>query len=469
MGRADVMAAAYLQARRHTHTPAEGDVSRGTSHVSESSERGAKDVHTCTQGHGRPKITRARPAITSVKRPIRTSSASSILTVSLRSPLPLIPLDSFPDDIMSAGPRPAAGGLGGHKGAAVVQEVRPPSSCHSRTRSKALVMGIALLAFLALSHLGIARSTPTVRHNDGVDAFGGKTLSPSNVTVVRGIFKQDDPSFNETGYDSLKDSFGLVDQSEGRWKNFTEWVGPDPADRRYITKLNREADEHTTYKVIYIARHGQGYHNVAESLYGTPAWNCYWSLLGTDGNITWGPDPLLTPLGEEQATANNVAWKEQIKAGVPLPQILYSSPMRRSASTLQITWKDILLNKGFKPIIKESYREVIGLHTCDERSNKTVLAETYRELGVYNLTPAGWDFEPAFNEHDLLWDAVYQETAPQQTLRLRLILNELFATDPRTFISITAHSGVIAAFFRAIGHRTFSVQTGGMVPVVVCS
>lgn len=34
-------------------------------------------------------------------------------------------------------------------------------------------------------------------------------------------------------------------------------------------------------------------------------------------------------------------------------------------------------------------------------------------------------------------------------------------------MSITAHSGVINAFFLAIGHRKFQVQTGGFVPVVV--
>lgn len=57
--------------------------------------------------------------------------------------------------------------------------------------------------------------------------------------------------------------------------------------RRKITELNKKADKHTTYKVVYIARHGEGYHNVAESFYGSPAWNCYWSLLSTDGNMTW--------------------------------------------------------------------------------------------------------------------------------------------------------------------------------------
>ena len=35
----------------------------------------------------------------------------------------------------------------------------------------------------------------------------------------------------------------------------------------YITQLNKDADEYTTYKVIYIARHGEGYHNQVSVLY----------------------------------------------------------------------------------------------------------------------------------------------------------------------------------------------------------
>lgn len=31
----------------------------------------------------------------------------------------------------------------------------------------------------------------------------------------------------------------------------------------YITELNKNADEYTTDKVVYIARHGEGYHNRA--------------------------------------------------------------------------------------------------------------------------------------------------------------------------------------------------------------
>lgn len=35
----------------------------------------------------------------------------------------------------------------------------------------------------------------------------------------------------------------------------------------YITTLNRNADSDTTYKVIYIARHGEGYHNMVSLFY----------------------------------------------------------------------------------------------------------------------------------------------------------------------------------------------------------
>lgn len=86
---------------------------------------------------------------------------------------------------------------------------------------------------------------------------------------------QDSPDFNATGYDLLQDSFGLLDKSPSRWSTF----------RSAVARLNAEADEHTTYKVIYIARHGQGWHNVAEGKYGTPEWNRLWSRLEGDGKM----------------------------------------------------------------------------------------------------------------------------------------------------------------------------------------
>ncbi|BEJ15090.1 hypothetical protein CspHIS471_0408570 [Cutaneotrichosporon sp. HIS471] len=290
-----------------------------------------------------------------------------------------------------------------------------------------LAIALLLILYLPRSNLPYAlgvKSGCIYNPRNGTDPFRGKTLAPSNYTVVTGLFRQTEPDFDPEGH---------------------------------VADLNRHADASTTYKVIYIARHGEGYHNVAESHYGTPAWNCYWSLLNGDGNLTWGPDPILTPLGEGQAERANAGWKEQIKEGVPVPQVLYSSPFARAAATLHITWKDLLLKKGFVPVVMEQWRENIGLHTCDLRRSKAQIGEAFPHFA----------FEPSFTEHDPYWDATYIETEPQRAVRMRMALNELFARDARTFISITAHSGVINAFFNAIGHTPFQVQTGGFVPVVI--
>ena len=41
----------------------------------------------------------------------------------------------------------------------------------------------------------------------------------------------------------------------------------------YVWRLNRGSGRNVQYKVLYLGRHGEGYHNVAESYYGTPLWN----------------------------------------------------------------------------------------------------------------------------------------------------------------------------------------------------
>jgi len=48
-----------------------------------------------------------------------------------------------------------------------------------------------------------------------------------------------------------------------QWQQFAE----------VVNSLNANADLNTVYKVLFMGRHGEGYHNAAESYYGTPAWN----------------------------------------------------------------------------------------------------------------------------------------------------------------------------------------------------
>ena len=53
------------------------------------------------------------------------------------------------------------------------------------------------------------------------------------------------------------------DRSKTQWQRF----------EKYVNDLNSKAPDHISYKVLYLGRHGEGYHNVAERYYGTPEWD----------------------------------------------------------------------------------------------------------------------------------------------------------------------------------------------------
>lgn len=40
-----------------------------------------------------------------------------------------------------------------------------------------------------------------------------------------------------------------------------------------VQKLNEDSSQDVEYKVLFLGRHGEGWHNAAETYYGTPAWN----------------------------------------------------------------------------------------------------------------------------------------------------------------------------------------------------
>jgi len=68
---------------------------------------------------------------------------------------------------------------------------------------------------------------------------------------------------------------------------------------KYIRYLNEHADAKTQFKVLYLGRHGQGYHNVAEAKYGTAAWDVsqtspmlVLSKIGADMNSATGPSSM---------------------------------------------------------------------------------------------------------------------------------------------------------------------------------
>jgi broad specificity phosphatase PhoE len=99
----------------------------------------------------------------------------------------------------------------------------------------------------------------------------------------------------------------------------------------------------------------------------------------------------------------------------------------------------------------------MGQHTCDRRSTATEIAEEY----------PSYHFEDGFTDEDLLWDPKVRESNEDRNKRLRSLLDDIFATDESTYISLTAHSGAITSVLEVLGHRKFALATGAMIPVVV--
>ena len=263
-----------------------------------------------------------------------------------------------------------------------------------------------------------------------------------NYTTITGYFLQDEPSTNASTFDFMTTNFGLInrtytaDTTLHTHHNLTQWQ----RFKHQVTQLNREAPRGTEYKLLYMGRHGDGYHNDAQAYYGTPAWNCFYSELDGNSTVTWS-DAHLSPLGVTQALAVNEFWASEIKnQKIPTPQSYYTSPLTRCLQTANYTFNglDLPARHPFIPEVKEYFREGISGHTCDRRSN-----ETY----IHNLFPS-YRIEPGFTQDDELWVALHGETNTDQDVRSKMVLDSVFSTDDSTYISITSHSGEIGSILR---------------------
>ncbi|KAK5164794.1 putative phosphoglycerate mutase pmu1 [Saxophila tyrrhenica] len=289
--------------------------------------------------------------------------------------------------------------------------------------------------------------------------MGSAPQSKHSFEYVPGFFAQGGPESDGQMDDYMKHNFGLLErkyETDGSGdEGLTQWQ----RYAKYVRELNGASEAGTTYKVFYVGRHGEGYHNVAESKYGTKAWDDHWSKLDGDGELYW-VDAHLTSTGREQALANHDFLKRQFsEQKMPLPENYYSSPLYRCLQTAQLTYANISLpsEKPFSPLIMEMAREVMGEHTCDRRSSRSVIHDAFPDFPI----------EMGFSEEDELWQADHRETHAEHDLRTRKLLDDVFEADGEAFVSLTSHSGSIASLLRVSGHREFRVPTGGMMPVFV--
>ncbi|KZS97486.1 phosphoglycerate mutase-like protein [Sistotremastrum niveocremeum HHB9708] len=263
---------------------------------------------------------------------------------------------------------------------------------------------------------------------------------PVTYEIVPGIF-------SPSGLSEKLSVFGLLDESPDRWTRL----------REKLERLNEECGAGQEVKLIWLARHGEGYHNLAEKKYGPGIWNTQTARENGDDEITWGPDPLLTSLGEQQAASLNEAWKIALKDGMPSPEKWFCSPMRRTASTLEITFRG-LLPDGVKPLFIENIREHNGVHTCDKRLPKSILASAF----------PNFDFLEPMEEEDVLWDPDHRESEEELVARIAKGFEQVVEQSGTSrYISVTAHSGAIRAMLYVLGHPPVALPTGGVIPVVV--
>ncbi|GKZ18155.1 hypothetical protein AbraIFM66951_000328 [Aspergillus brasiliensis] len=286
-----------------------------------------------------------------------------------------------------------------------------------------------------------------------------------NYTTVTGYFLQDEESTDASTFDYTTTNFGLINRtypsdSKHKHKDLTQW------ERFYnqVIALNHDSPSNVAYKVLFLGRHGEGYHNAAEDYYGTPAWNCYWSLLDGNGTTTWR-DADLTPTGIHQAEIAHTFWQTQIQTQhIHTPDSYFVSPLTRALRTANITFTGLSYpahSASFTPLIKEFFRESISIHTCDNRRNASY---------IHDLFPT-WPFESGFAEYDELWNGVTGETNAAQDVRSKVALDSIFDDDNNDntglYVSVTSHSGEISSLLRVLGHRSFSLSTGAVIPVLV--
>ncbi|KAK4122255.1 phosphoglycerate mutase-like protein [Parathielavia appendiculata] len=282
-------------------------------------------------------------------------------------------------------------------------------------------------------------------------------------TAVTGFFEHDTqpgPPFLATTLPGL----GLIDrvyETDGKfdpqrqkaaWERFA----------RYLDHLNRPGSR-AVYKLLYAARHGQGYHNVMEAEIGTVLWESHWAKLVGNENMTWA-DARLTAVGIRQAEDMKAFWADAaVNLKLPLPYRHYASPLARCLETCERAFADLKLPCAagevppFEPRVKELLRERLGIHTCDRRHTRSWIRTNFPQFSL----------EPGFAEEDELWCLDVRETPEEHADRVEAFLDDVFSHDVVPIISVTAHCGTFEVLCHLIGHPTVKSAPGSIVPFLI--
>ena len=289
------------------------------------------------------------------------------------------------------------------------------------------------------------------------------TAQDLEFTAMPGYFKgytvQDTPDskINATAIDFL--------QFDDRFSNWQQLYQSIPNDT-----------ETHSYKLVILARHGQGYHNVAYDKYGEKAWYDYWSRLNGDQDGNWF-DAELTPLGKKQALETGNTYLTNMTDGLQrLPDKFFVSPLRRCLDTCIREWEPIFAkhkpaNSTVHVKVIEYLRETLGIDTSNERVvHSQALAEYQNHRYNTSDVTVHFDYPEDYSERDQLWQPNHLETNDEIDRRTKIGLREMFSSVNTTdkVISLTAHHDVIESILRNIKHPTIDdLETGKLVYTVI--
>lgn len=238
-----------------------------------------------------------------------------------------------------------------------------------------------------------------------------------------------------------------IDTSKTPWQRFES----------YVHGLNKSGPASVRYKIVFLTRHGIGYHNLMEAKVGTEAWDNHWSRLPGDGVLMW-EDARLTSQGTAQAKALGQIWLSA-SASIVVPQSLYSSPLARCLETCRLSLSPLFahLDRPFHPAVHELLRERLWDHYCDKRSTRSWIESHYPEFRI----------EERLSECDELWNSESIESIEEHSARKGKALSRIWEEDSAEVISLTIHSGAIAAILNVCGAEDFKVAEGTCFAVLI--
>ncbi|KAJ3542920.1 hypothetical protein NMY22_g3320 [Coprinellus aureogranulatus] len=257
--------------------------------------------------------------------------------------------------------------------------------------------------------------------------------------------------------------FGLIDDSPDRWTTLRARISElnsSPSTRKEGENelgAANEVEPRAECKLILLVRHGEGYHNVAEAKYGTEAWDDYWSKLEGDGELVWGPDPLLTPKGISQARHTREVWEDELQYGLQPPCKIFCSPHSRALKTCEIVFEGY--SENGRITVVENCREENGVHTCDKRRPRSFIEANYPQFHI----------EDSLTEEDELWGPDFRETKAEVAARALGVIERIWEKRPHDwFVAITAHSGFINGVLLALGSKPYPLPTGDKIRLDAC-